>query len=141
MRYSFTISHVPGKSLLVADTLSRAPLPNPADMDTSLEQETAAYVSTLVQSLPATEKQLDRIKQHQVEDEVCQQVMTYCLLGWPPRHEVAGALSLYCPMSSELSVDNGLLMRGSRIVIPTALHLEMLDRIHTGHQGITKCRE
>ena len=63
MRYSFTISHVPGKSLLVADTLSRAPLPNPAEMDTSLEQETAAYVRTLVQSLPATEKQLERVKQ------------------------------------------------------------------------------
>ena len=141
MRYSFTISHVPGKSLLVADTLSRAPLPNPAEMDTSLEQETAAYVRTLVQSLPATEKQLERIKQHQGEDEVCQQVMTYCRSGWPPRHDVAGAVSLYYHVSSELSVDNGLLMRGSRIVIPTALRLEMLDKIHTGHQGITKCRE
>ena len=30
MRYHFTISHVPGKSLIIADTLSRAPLP---DMD------------------------------------------------------------------------------------------------------------
>ena len=122
------MSHVPGKSMLVADMLCRAPLPNPADMDTSLEQGTAAYVNTLVQSLPATEKQLDRIKQHQEEDEVCQQVMTYCRSGWPPRHEVAGAASLYCPMSSELSVDNGLLMPGSRIVIPTALRLEMLDK-------------
>ena len=32
-------------------------------------------------------------------------------------------------------------MRGNRIVIPAQLHLEMLNRLHTGHQGIRKCRE
>jgi len=32
-------------------------------------------------------------------------------------------------------------MRGSRIVIPHPLRKEMLARIHTGHQGIMRCRE
>ena len=31
-------------------------------------------------------------------------------------------------------------MRNNRIVIPSSLHEDMLDRLHTGHQGITKCR-
>ena len=34
-------------------------------------------VQSLVQNLPATEKELERIKQHQREDEICQQVMIY----------------------------------------------------------------
>ena len=33
------------------------------------------------------------------------------------------------------------LMRGSRIVIPHSLRQDILKRIHTGHQGITKCRD
>ena len=47
----------------------------------------------------------------------------------------------YYSIAAEISVHDGLLMRGNRIVIPASLRLEMLDRIHTGHQGISKCRE
>ena len=32
-------------------------------------------------------------------------------------------------------------MKANQIVIPTSFRLKRLDRIHTGHQGITKCRE
>ena len=47
----------------------------------------------------------------------------------------------YLNIATELSVKDGILMRGNRLVIPSALRLEMLDRVHTGHQGIVKCRE
>lgn len=36
---------------------------------------------------------------------------------------------------------HGLLLKDERIVIPTSIRLEMLDRIHKGHQGVTKCQE
>ena len=32
-------------------------------------------------------------------------------------------------------------MRGSRVVIPDSLQAEILERLHTGHQGTTKCRQ
>lgn len=102
MQFSFTILHVPRKSLLVADALLRAPCSNPVDEDTLLHQETA--------SLPATEKQLERIRQHQEEDEVCQQVAAYHQSGWPSRQMIAGAARHYFPVAAELSVKNGLLM-------------------------------
>ena len=34
-----------------------------------------------------------------------------------------------------------ILLKGPRIVIPSALLPEILERLHTGHQGIVKCRE
>ena len=141
MRFKFTISHVPGKSLLVADALSRAPCSEAANEDLLLQQETAAYVNFVVQNLPATEKQLERIRRHQEEDEECKLAAEYCQSRWPSRQSLSGVMKLYYPVISEMSVKDGLLMRGNRVVIPAALRLEMLDRLHTGHQGITKCRE
>ena len=34
---------------------------------------------------------------------------------------------------------HGLLTYDNRIVIPTDMREEILERIHTGHQGITRC--
>ena len=79
------------------------------------------YVNTVVQSLPVTERQLERIRLHQEEDEVCQQVAAYCRSGWPSGQRTAGAVRHYYPLAAELSVENGILMRGSRVVIPAAL--------------------
>ena len=39
----------------------------------------------------------------------------------------------------ELSVENGLLTKGSRLLIPSTLRRKTLELIHKGHQGIKKC--
>jgi hypothetical protein len=44
MRFDFTISHVAGKDLNIADTLSRAPVENMSQSDTDSENETKAFV-------------------------------------------------------------------------------------------------
>ena len=47
-KFKFTISHIPGKSLFLADALLTAMISEAVDKDLSLQQETAAYVSTVV---------------------------------------------------------------------------------------------
>ena len=32
-------------------------------------------------------------------------------------------------------------MKGNRLVIPVSMRLDVLDKLHEGPQGITKCRE
>ena len=56
------------------------------------------------------------------------------------QEELPGPVNPYYPFAYELTVANGLLMRGSRIVIPMGMRLEILDKLHEGHLGITKCR-
>ena len=61
--------------------------------------------------------------------------------GWPHHSKLKGTIMLYKPIAGELSVQSGLLLQGSRIVIPTVLWKEILVKLHTGHLGITKCQE
>ena len=137
MRYRFAILHVPGTSLKVADALSRTPGSTALPRNVLFQEETAAYVDYVVKNLPATDKQIERIQRHQEEDEECQEQSD----TQPSRQSLCGVMKHYLNSATELSVKDGILMRGSRIIIPSALRLEMLDRIHTGHQGIVKCRE
>ena len=44
MRYQFSIYHVPGKNLVTADALSRAPSSEATEEDNSLKEEVEAYV-------------------------------------------------------------------------------------------------
>ena len=72
MRYHFTISHVPGKSLIIADALSRAPLPDVDFQAQDFNAEVEVYLNIVKQNLPASETQLVNIQHQQEADEVCQ---------------------------------------------------------------------
>lgn len=139
MRFRFSIAHVPGKDLAIADTLSRAPASGPAAADELFQQEANAFVNIVLQHLPASEQRLEEIKKRQGEDEDYQQLTLFCQSGWPDKHRLTATMKPYFSVAAELSVENGLLLRGNRIVIPP-LRKELLGRIHDGHQGITKCR-
>ena len=66
--------------------------------------------------------------------------MAYCNKGWPEKCSLKGSVKLYALFEAELTVQNGLLLKGSRLVIPASMRLDMLDKLHAGHQGIVKCR-
>ena len=141
MRFSFSISHVPGKELTIADTLSRAPVSTATAADQQLQSEATSYVNWVVDNLPATERRLNEIREHQENDSVCQNLVEFCKYGWPEKRTLSTDLKPYFSISAEISVVSGLLMRGSRIIIPPTLRETMLEKLHSSHQGITKCRE
>ena len=89
MRYSFSISHVPGKSLAVADTLSWAPTAKSTSSDEVLQNATAFHVASILSYIPATQKRVAEIKRHQHEDKTCKQLIDYCLSQWPHRRDLS----------------------------------------------------
>ena len=138
MRYNFTISHIPGKDLITADALSRSPCGSPSISDEQFEDETRAYVDTVVSDLPATTDRLSQIKAAYIGDAVCENLIKFCQDGWPEKSRLGEVMKSYWSYMGEMTFANGLLLMGSRLVIPTSMQGQILDKIHDGHQGIVK---
>ena len=141
MRFSYSIYHVPGAELCTADTLSRAPVESTGTLEMESEKEVNAFVNAIIEHLPASEEKLQEILQKQEKDPTCHKIKEYCQNGWPEKSKLKGQLKRYAQFQSDFSFVKGLLLRGSRIVIPVTLRPAILDKIHAGHQGSTKCRE
>ncbi|XP_022787415.1 uncharacterized protein LOC111327480 [Stylophora pistillata] len=144
MRSDFTIEHVPGKSLYTADSLSRSPQDNEGHAFKSwnyLHAEVEGYVNAVLVTLPASDQRLDEICRELNSDNTLKLVMQYVHNGWPyEKRRVFGPVAKYWSERGTLSLYNGLLLRGRRVIIPPKLRLDVLIRLHDGHQGLTKTR-
>ena len=101
MRFQFSIYHVPGKNLTIADMLSRAPLDELKDSDHTFQAETDTFMNQTLQSLPVTEHRLEEISQQQQRDETCQFLIRYCQTGWPEKKELSDALYCRLPLNCQ----------------------------------------
>ncbi|UYV74356.1 K02A2.6-like [Cordylochernes scorpioides] len=138
MRFGFEIVHIPGKELLDADALSRQPLLTTEGGEN--ERQTSAHINAVLSSITDKDEMLTKIFEAQQEDTTLKAVVNYFEQGWPDKKKMSQALLSYWHVKDELGVQNGLLMRSCRLVIPASMKLEILDKLHTGHFGITKTR-
>ncbi len=140
MRFNPVAVYTPGKSLLIANTLSRRPLANSEQSD--LEEEVEAYIAGVEEHLPASPQKLHQIADATKADEELQSMLKNVQQGWP-KHIKAVPVNMQAYFSQQgfLSESAGLLLHGPRIVIPFKMRDEVLACIHVGHQGLSKCRE
>lgn len=136
-KFHYSVFHVPGKLLYAANALSRAPMP---ETEKELLEVESFVESTTQFTLPVSKQRLDVYKQAQLDDPVCAQIKEYCTKQWPAKKFISAEIAPFWKERDSLTVCNDLLMYGSRIVVPKALQEETLAKIHTGHQGIERCR-
>lgn len=140
LRYNPVVENCPGKDLVVADQLSRLPLEQSSDTD--CENDINLYVDSVISGIPITKSRLDQMRDALQSDSVLSQVVYYTVNGWPEHYrDISLDVRPYYDSRMSLSVYNGLLLYGSRIVVPPVHRERVLDKIHEGHFGIEKCRE
>ena len=82
------------------------------------------------------ETKLDQIHIHGKTDSALSLVMQYVLDGWPGNANEPAQPSFTC--REELTIVDGLLVKDSRIVIPTDMRHACLETLHTPHLGLQK---
>lgn len=128
LKYDYTLTFVPGKQMAMADMLSRAPASEDgaASPTSDVEVHGVTVVSALV-----SEKTISRLASETERDVYLQQVL----------HKLANGCAVEGPLravASELSVVKGILLKGTKVVVPSSMQLDIIKRVHAGHLGIRK---
>lgn len=128
--FCYKIQYISSKDNSCADFLSRLPLPaqekEQEDQVLSLEEDTLPITAQLIASETVHDKVLSKVKQ-------------LVLSGWP-QHNDQEILRPYFLRRSELSVDQGCVMWGNRVVIPASLHPHLLLDLHSDHMGVVRMK-
>ena len=127
--------------MFLEDHLSRA-----AQYETTVPEDSFQVFSVdlektnPMQALRISPERLKQIQRCTGLDESLQTLKTTILSGWPAQRDQAPVnIKEYWNYRDELSVHNGILFKGSRVIIPRVLRPEVRSKIHSSHLGIEAC--
>ena len=137
--YNFTLRHRSGALLGTADALSRLPLPNSSNAvdNTPIPADWHMLVNFL-DSSPITS---EHIRKETSADPIMSKVFKFCELGWPNVPTGDPNLTSYVRRKNELSLQNGCILWGSRVVIPPKLRNKIMSELHSSHAGSSRMKE
>ena len=84
---------------------------------------------------------INEIKEETTKDEVLLSLRAIITQGWPDtRSKCPAHLHAYWNYRDELTVADGIILKGTRILIPKRLQSAVLQQLHYAHQGAEKCK-
>jgi len=140
-RWSSVVSYNKGTQQIIADTLSRAPLPLLSSANLSeehicrVELETMALDNSGISSVT-----LGNLREQTALDPALPKLSLLTMTGWPTaKTGVDPLVRPYFTFKDELSLADGIVYKGQQAVIPTLMRPAMLNKIHKTHFGVGSC--
>ena len=131
-RYKVTIKYRPGKEMQLADALSCCPARASQEIKLDMRVDYIAFTKSWIEKLKASVQR----------DPILAMVYQLTQQGWPhQRRHVPHLARRYWDFSDELSTDDGMLLKGPRLIIPWELQEEYLSCLHEGHLSASKVQE
>ena len=117
--------------MLLADPMSRLnPLPNEELLD--LQKVCLVRFS---------DEKLNALRRDSSSDPELSALREIIYSGWPEKQKrVPVPLRKYWAYRDELSIENGMVLEGERVIITESQRDDILEKIHQAHQGVAKCQ-
>ena len=94
----------------------------------------------MVDYVSVSAKCLTELQTATKSDKLLCRLMKIIMSGWPDDKKcVREDLKTYYTFREELSVQDGLIFKGDRIVVPTTMQTEIKERLHSSHIGVQGC--
>ncbi|XP_055911365.1 uncharacterized protein K02A2.6-like [Eupeodes corollae] len=133
LQYQPNVIYLKGKDIPVADTLSRD-CHNPKNTEKDDELE----VHEILQLTDITKKRLQEATKNEKKKNL-QNVLQYVNSEWPDTIQyVPNEIKNYWTFRESLSSNDGLLFKGSKVVVPDDMKKEMMHKVHQAHFGIDR---
>ena len=123
-QYEFEPQHIPGRNNVISDALSRV---TPLEFQDSNAEKDILAVNFLQYS-SIEERERDEVLQETNKDKKQKE------------SQFPVSLHPYWNFRDELTIESGILMKNSKVLIPETLKQKYLKQIHQGHQRIEACR-
>ena len=133
--YDYVISYKPGDQHANADSLSRLPLP-----EHPTETTPPADIVLLMDTLQTSPVTAQNIRYWTDRDPLLSNVRSLVQNGWKDGEEEN--MKPFNRRRNELSVQNGCVLWGNRVVVPQAgeLQYKVLNQLHQGHPGVSRMK-
>ena len=133
--YHFTVCYIPGLTNQLADCLSQL-----GGQKNTIKLP-KLHLYQITNQLSTRCDNLNQLRLAMQEDDDLVLLRHTIIQGWPSTiKEVPNVLQPYWTFREELTAVDGLVLKGTRIVIPNKKCEALLKLIHKGHLGLNKCK-
>ena len=95
----------------------------------------------MLQYLPVKDETLCQIQNLSQEDAILKTLAWITKQGWPEsKLHLPLDVQDYLPFKEELTLQNGVIFKGDRVVIPLQMTAELKRKLHSSHLGVQACQ-
>ena len=130
LQYDIDIQYLPGKRNIIVDALSRvSPLPPKV---TDIKAINSIAENEMSVNIPASKTKIEEF-----QDSICRDIILQEYKGWPrEQKDCQEILHPYWTYRECISLENSLLFKDNRLIVPKAERDQILELLHYGHYGI-----